>query len=173
MYLAGINFEFFRVLPVILYFVTGACILFFWGNIGWVFMMAGLLLNGAIWGFITPLTNKYLPKLSERPSKSQCYFFHQKTLTTASGLPSGHCQAAAFFSAWLLIMAVVYKAPSLWLGITTIISIFFTLGMIWSRVYHYKCHTLLQAVIGTLIGITIAIIFMPIFIKLNRYLVSK
>jgi hypothetical protein len=161
-----IKFELFRVLPVLLYFISFAYAIVFW-NVGWMMMIAGLALNGAIWRLVNPLTQKYLPKLSVRPNKSQCYFFHQKTLTEASGLPSGHCQAAAFFSMWLVIMAIVYRAPTPVLVSAVCVGVVVTVGMILSRAYEYRCHTLLQANVGSAIGIVTALAMWPILAKFN------
>lgn len=163
----SIEFQLFRVLPVILYFISFAYALVFW-HIGWVFMIIGLAINGAIWGMVTPITQKHLPHLSDRPNREQCYFFHQTTTTMASGMPSGHCQAAAYFSVWLVIMAIVYKLPVPAIITAACIGILLTVGMTISRVHVYRCHTLPQALVGNTIGITVALVLWPLLLRLKR-----
>lgn len=153
----SINFEFFRVAPLLMFFISIAAA-FAFKSLAWTFMFVGLLINGAIWGLVNPYFKKNYPEISTRPSKSQCYYFHQKTLTTAGGMPSGHSQSAAFFSTWLILMAIHAQVPSYVLIPTIMIALWLTLGMMISRVHQYRCHTTLQASTGSMIGIVTALI---------------
>ena len=152
--------EFFRVLPVLLFFIAAAyaCTE---RTRGWTIMVAGLVLNGILWLVISLYMSRNHPALSKRPQKSQCYFWNQKDISIENGMPSGHCQSAAFFGTWLVLMAIFYRVPLGVLMLALFISGFIIVGMIYSRVAHYKCHTLPQAAVGTSIGCITALLFYP------------
>jgi len=154
--------EFFRVAPVIILFVSAAAALAF-QSLPWTVMFVGLLLNGLIWVLVNPIIKKHYPELSKRPQKSQCYFFYQKNLTDAGGMPSGHCQSAAFFSMFLILMAINSGASMPVIISTILFGAWFTIGMMISRVHYYRCHTTLQATVGSLVGILTAV-FMNVFL---------
>ena len=161
----AIKFEFFRVAPVLMFFVSAALAIAL-KSYAWTFMFVGLVINGAIWGIINPIMKQKYPALSQRPKKTQCYYFHQKTLTNAGGFPSGHSQSTAFFSTWLVLMALHNHVPIPVLIITIAIALWLTLGMMISRVHDYQCHTTLQASTGSIIGIVTALALWPIFLLL-------
>jgi len=153
----GIEFEFFRVLPILLFFIAIAYAVTEKSK-AWGIMVAGLMLNGLLWLIISLLVSKYYPALAKRPNKSQCYFWYQKNIDVDNGMPSGHCQSAAFFSTWLILMAIYYKLDPVILLLVICIALFITIGMIYSRVVNYKCHTILQASVGTSIGFGTALL---------------
>ena len=156
-----IKFEFFRVAPVILGFIAAVSALAF-HSIEWAMLVAGLFINGIIWSAVNPYMQRNYPDLSHRPSKSQCYFFHQKTLTEAGGMPSGHSQSAAFFSMWIVLMAIRHQLPTPAIALVVAIALWLTIGMMISRVHEYRCHTTIQAATGSTIGIVTALILWPL-----------
>jgi len=158
-----INFEFFRVAPVLMFFLSISFALAF-KSIAWTFMFIGLTLNGILWGILTPYLSKKYPNASERPNRSQCYFLYKKDPVSAGGLPSGHSQSAAFFSTWLVFLALHYRFNNPTLIVTFIIALWLTIGMMISRVHDYQCHTTLQATTGSMIGIITAVILWPIYL---------
>jgi acid phosphatase family membrane protein YuiD len=157
----NIKFEFFRVAPVLLTTVAVLSALLF-QSVEWAMLVAGLFINGLLWGIINPIIKERYPAIAKRPSKSQCYFFHQKTLTDAGGMPSGHSQSAAFFSTWIILMALRHQLPTPAVVIVFAIALWLTVGMMISRVHEYRCHTQLQAAIGSTIGIVTALILWPL-----------
>jgi len=161
-----VKIEFFRVLPVILLFIAVAFALSE-KNHGWMLMVVGLVLNGLLWYIVSSWFMRYHHELAKRPQTSQCYFFHQKTLTSDNGMPSGHCQSAAFFGTWLVLMAIFYGVNIIWYLVTISIAAFITVGMIWSRVKYYKCHNAMQAGVGTAIGCITAFLLYPILLILQ------
>ena len=157
----GIEFEFFRVLPVLLFFIA-ASYAFTERSKAWWLMVWGLILNGLLWLIITLFMTRNYPALSKRPSRTQCYFWHQKDTGIDNGMPSGHCQSVAFFGTWLVLIALYYKVHPGILLLAVVISLFMIVGMIHSRVTHYKCHTRLQALVGTGLGSITALMFYAI-----------
>ncbi len=162
----AIHFEFFRVLPVILFFLAVAFAISE-KNYGWIVMVVGLLLNGIIWLLISNITMKLYPNLAKRPVNSQCYFYHQQNLTVDNGMPSGHCQSIAFFATWLILMAIYYRVHPVLYIIVVCISTLLVIGMVYSRVQHYKCHNAIQASVGVGIGCITALLCYPILLLLQ------
>jgi membrane-associated phospholipid phosphatase len=67
------------------------------------------------------------------------------------GMPSGHAQMAAFVTTFFILHAKKYKA------VLSSLFIFVTISTLYQR-YKYKAHYISQILVGTLLGISIALI---------------
>lgn len=67
------------------------------------------------------------------------------------GMPSGHAQMAAFVTTFFILHAKKHKA------VLSSLFIFVTISTLYQR-YKYKAHYISQILVGTLLGISIALI---------------
>ncbi len=67
------------------------------------------------------------------------------------GMPSGHAQMAAFVTTFFILHAKKYKA------VLSSLFIFVTISTLYQR-YKYKAHYISQILVGTILGISIALI---------------
>lgn len=151
-------FSFFRVLPMLITFTVILFWIFLENKRFWAFMLAGILLNGIIWFIVGTFTGKYAPDFAKRPQLKHCAYTETNKDISFSGLPSGHCQTIGFVSAWVIIYFIINRVnPEISIPIT-IILVLVTYMMMYSRAVYFKCHTWLQAMSGTFLGILTACI---------------
>lgn len=151
-------FSFFRILPVLITFVVTLFLIFLENKKFWAFMLLGILFNGIIWFILGNFTAKMYPLLSKRPQTKHCAYTENNKDIISSGLPSGHCQTVSFVSAWVIIYLIANQVNSEISIPLSIILILFTYIMMYSRTVYFKCHTWLQTIFGTALGIITAII---------------
>ncbi len=116
----------------------------------WLF--AGLMANMAIRTALTAAANRMTPGWTSRPSTVSCSYLETGKPIASGGMPSGHCQATAFFAVWMcfVVWTRTHSVPALVAAVgagATLIGM-----MMRSRARVYKCHTLPQAVAGSLVG---------------------
>lgn len=149
-------FSFFRVLPVLIIFTVTLFLIFLENKRFWAFMLGGILLNGIIWFILGTLADKYIPDLAKRPQLKHCAYTETNKDISFSGLPSGHCQTIGFVSAWVIIYLIANRVNVEISIPISIILLLVTYMMIYSRAVYFKCHTWLQAMSGTFLGILTA-----------------
>lgn len=149
-------FSFFRVLPVLITFIVILFLVFLENRRFWLFMLAGILINGIIWLILGTLTDKYTPDLAKRPQTKHCAYTETNKEISFSGLPSGHCQTIGFVSAWVILYFIVNRVDIEISVPLSIILVLITYMMMYSRAVYFKCHTWFQAMLGTLLGIMTA-----------------
>jgi hypothetical protein len=158
----AIIYQFFRILPVLITFCAFLFAIILKSKFLW-FMTAGIIINGILWFIIGHITLKYYPELAKRPQTSHCYYIERNKQALSSGLPSGHCQTMAFVSTWIILYFIIYHIK---LHISIPISmllIFSTWFMMYTRAGYFKCHTWFQAIFGSIIGIIMALLLWIIF----------
>lgn len=156
-------FELFRIFPLVLMII---CLIdsvlykspySFW-------LLVGLLLNGLIWTITTRIIAIKLPVLGERPNRYHCSYYETNKPISAGGFPSGHCQSMGFFAVWfLLIIWAINKNHMnvyfiIYFTVLLVILSYLSYLMMYSRAVYFKCHTWIQAISGTSIGIFTALI---------------
>lgn len=158
----------FRFIPLlIIVFVFMSFVLF--NSKYWLYAGIGLILNGILWVVLTRFLNHYLPEYSKRPNTEHCGYIENGKSINASGLPSGHCQTMGFISIWVILYMIYgedyinIRTNPLLSSIIILIALYSIVGMIHSRAYYYKCHTVLQASIGTFIGMITAVVLWKMY----------
>jgi membrane-associated phospholipid phosphatase len=135
-------------------------------------LLIGIIISIITSELLKKYTNKKWHILAKRPQSLHCNCIENNKKSETGGLPSGHSQIMGFFSMWMLLILWHYnKKIDIYLITVMIILIYFTYLMMYSRVIYYKCHTWLQSIIGTFIGIIIAL-YLWFFIK-AAYIVDK
>ena len=154
----SIIFEIFRTFPMILMIISFMDFLLY-KSLYSLWLCIGLLLNGLIWEISTKYISLKWPSLEDRPNRYHCAYYESDEPITSSGLPSGHCQSMAFFVMWVILI-IWYNQGEININIiiSIIIGVYLIYMMMYSRVMYYRCHTWLQAIIGSFIGILTAII---------------
>lgn len=149
--------EFFRILPLSMYVLFFLLIIVFKSGIAF-FLLAGLLLNGALWFFLSRTFPKILPlEIVTRPNTERCAFIDSdRLLPKTSGFPSGHCQSMGFVATWLILCAIHVGTPASSLVPFAAVLTASVCFMAYSRVKHYRCHQWIQAIAGSIIGIATA-----------------
>lgn len=158
----------FRFIPIlIMVFVFMSFVLF--KSKYWLYAGIGLIFNGILWLILTNITHYYLPQFAKRPNIVHCGYIENGKSIDFSGMPSGHAQTIGFISIWVILYMMFGKD---YININThpilaiiiiMISIYSIIGMIHSRAYYYKCHTVLQASVGSLIGMISALLLWQIY----------
>ena len=157
--------ELFRQLPFLLVIGSGMTAVLFKSPFWW-FCFCGKIVNTIVWVLVTTITKRYFPALAKRPQDMHCYFWENGKPTTSSGLPSGHCQSMGFFAMWMLLYAIQSGFTMVWAIFIGIIGLASSWFMMYTRVDVYSCHTWLQAMSGTLLGM---IMTMPLWFIYKRF----
>jgi hypothetical protein len=154
--------SYFRVLPVLLAFISISFALLF-HSMFWWFAFFGLLFNGVIWYILTHTEKLNKSKYAIRPQSKHCSYIENNKNLNVSGLPSGHCQSTGFFATWMILATLYFRLPT-FIAIPAILTNAFAIYFeIYSRTQYYKCHTVLQASAGSVIGIVSALILWILF----------
>jgi hypothetical protein len=153
--------EFYRILPVLFMFV-GFMMAFMTRASYWIYFVAGLFLTGATSLIIKYFFDRY-PTYANRPNNINCSYINNNMPAMSGGFPSGHCQTMGFVATWFLLYALYHNFPlDIFIVILLLCAVSIWL-MILSRVEHSKCHTLLQAYVGTIVGSCIGVIWWFIY----------
>lgn len=92
--------------------------------------------------------------LGKRPKNAKfCGYFinYNEDLSKSYGMPSGHSQSTCFFLSYLICKTVEGDNSLLYKFFTILLFTFISLSVMYSRI-HFNCHTLLQVIIGGLVG---------------------
>lgn len=161
--------EIFRTFPLILLILTPVYTVIFKSKIAlWLFI--GLIINGVIWTVLNPIIKKYFPEIAKRPSTKSCYYLENNETVEAGGMPSGHCQSAAFFSIYMILVVWEKTQNIIYTLLSVLVGLFLTGFMMYSRFSYYKCHSVTQTIVGSLIGSSTAFILWYIMIIFKDYL---
>jgi hypothetical protein len=86
-------------------------------------------------------------------------FFTNKP-TTTYGMPSGHAQGVSVFSTYLITNKIMKSTFSKYIKLfLSLILATFAILVMYGRVILTKAHTIQQVIVGSLVGITIVIIY--------------
>jgi len=92
-------------------------------------------------------------------AKSTGIFSSDKPSTTY-GMPSGHAQGVSVFSTYLITNKIMKSTFSKYIKIiVSLILVAFALLVMYGRVILTRAHTIQQVIVGSLVGITIVIIY--------------
>lgn len=147
--------EFYRVLPILLFFVAFAIAVVNRSKY-WLFFVIGMIFSAAISLLLKNFFDRY-PSIAYRPNNINCGYLNTGGPAMSGGFPSGHAQTMGYMTAWFILSAWYFDLP---IGIFFIIVVMCTLSIwltILSRVEHARCHTLLQTEIGTVVGLLVAV----------------
>lgn len=154
--------SFFRILPVLMFFISISYALMF-HSMFWWFALFGLIFNGIIWFILTHTKIINESKYAIRPQEKHCSYIENNKNLNVSGLPSGHCQSTGFFCTWMIIYILYYNVPFVLAIPAILLNTFIIFYEIYSRTQYYRCHTILQASAGTVVGIVTALLLWILF----------
>lgn len=157
-----------RIIPLLMFLFTfiGGIVL---KNKVFLVFFIGLVINGVIWAILNPILQIHFPQISQRPQSYHCYYIETGEKTSTGGLPSGHSQSMGFVCTFLILLAYKHIHSNPMFFLITFISMSLIYLMMYSRTEIYRCHTWLQAQIGTLIGMISALIIY-VWIELYKFL---
>lgn len=99
--------------------------------------------------------------LGKRPKGAKfCGYFinYNEDLSKSYGMPSGHSQSTCFFLSYLIYKTLEGNTLFLYKFLTISLFTCISLAVMYSRI-HFNCHTLLQVIVGGLIGFILGKIY--------------
>ena len=149
-----------RSYPLILELSCFICYLIT-NNIELLYIGLGLFINSRInnilkYIILKPIFGNYIfGLLGKRPDNAKnCGYFinYNENTVNTYGMPSGHAQSVTFFLSYIINKYLNSNFSSMFKLISIIIFSIITICVMYSRIY-FNCHTVLQVVIGGLIGL--------------------
>tara|TARA_Y100000389_G_scaffold196521_1_gene229575 strand:+ start:702 stop:1229 length:528 start_codon:yes stop_codon:yes gene_type:complete len=166
--------DYVSVFPLCLYYVISYIIIIdinkIKTRIQYPVLLLGLLFSSQLVKFIKSMNFK--GDFIYRPKGAQyCDYLSKNKISKMKGFPSGHMSSISLFATFMILLRYKkYRNIKEYIKkeyMYIIVNLLLVIITAWAR-YYKKCHTILQIVCGTILGILLGCIFFVMYDKINN-----